>query len=1087
MENSANTQASTGLKITVGVLTLFLLMGHWLPSVSLFGSPEAYVPLHMLLEFCGMAIAAMVFSLTWTLHRRGEQRMLWLGLGFLLVALVNFAHTLSFKGMPVWVTPSGPEKAINFWLTSRLFTAVTLLLFAFGPPRRSSLPGAAAGLGVVLSLAALTYWVGLWHAHWLPRTFIAGSGLTDFKIGAEYVLSALLALAAWRLAWRARRERSHTLHLMSAAAWTLSLCGMFFTLYATVTDILNLLGHIYQAAAYAMIYYGIFVHDVRQPQAALGALSTRYRNILDSTNVGTWEWNIQTGDVLFNERWCSMLGYAQTEIKPRLESWYSLIHVDDFANIEKALVAHLNGGAPFYECEHRLRHKDGRDIWVLGRGQVLERDEQGRPLRAAGMHMDITDRKAMRRRNDELLARLQKITSKVPGMVFQYQWWPGGRSAYPYVSAGIRDLFGLSPQDVAQDSAPIARLVHPDDVGQVAAAIKASARSMRTWHTEFRIVRPDGKICWVEGLAEPEAVPDGSILWHGYVRDVSERKRMSEELEKYQHHLEELVETRTRELEAAKFAAESANAAKSAFLAHMSHEIRTPLNAIIGMAQVAIRDPQAAPAQLHLKQIQDSGRLLLDLVSDVLDIAKIEAGKLVLEYRPVRLPQVIQRAMRLTEHRALTQQLQFGVKCAEDLPPGILCDETRLLQVLVNLLGNAIKFTEHGGVHMRVRPMEFQGRRWVEFAISDTGIGISSNQIEALFRPFHQGDQSTTRRFGGTGLGLSISKRIVDLMQGSIEVESEPGRGSCFRVRIPLVEAPVPEEKWPSARVDGMEGVRRLEGLNILAAEDDAVNRWVLQDLLQQEGAHCLILGTGSEALELLDQRANFDLFITDVQMPGLSGYDTARRCRENHPEIPVIGLTAYALAEERQRCLEAGMAAHVTKPVDVDILCETILKVLARGAGAAVESAQAPQAEASPAGAGAGAAAAGEAAMAGAGAGETPVIDWKALWQRLRRADSVRQILQTLVDHHGASADALRRYGSQADLAGLSNLAHQLRGVAGTLCAEPVKRAATVLEGQIRQTGAYEPQALARLADAVASLLEEARGGLKDGSLTRS
>lgn len=1080
METSTNHQAPTRLKITVGVLTLFLLAGHWLPSVSLFGSAEAYLPLHMLLEFCSMAIAAMVFSLTWTLHRRGDQRMLWLGLGLLLVALVNFAHTLSFKGMPVFVTPSGPEKAINFWLASRFYTAVTLCLFAFLPPRRCSLPGAAVGLGFVLCVAALTYWVGLWQPQWLPRTFIAGSGLTDFKIGAEYALSLVLALVALRLAWRARREPTHTLHLMAAAAWTLSLCGLFFALYATVTDILNLLGHLYQSAAYAMIYYGIFAHGVRQPQAALASLSSRYRNILDSTDVGTWEWNVQSGDVFFNERWCSMLGYAQHEIKPRLESWYSLIHVDDFANIEKALVAHLDGSTPFYECEHRLRHKNGHDIWVLDRGQVLERDEQGRPLRAAGMHMDITDRKAMQRRNDELLARLQKITSKVPGMVFQYQWWPGGRSAYPYVSAGVRELFGVSPQDVARDSSPIAARVHPDDMGQVAATIKASAKSLRTWHTEFRTLWPDGKILWVEGLAEPESLPDGSILWHGYVRDVTERKRMSAELQKYHLHLADLVETRTAELEAAKFAAESANAAKSAFLAHMSHEIRTPLNAIIGMAQVALRDAQAAPAQRHLRQIQDSGRLLLDLVSDVLDIAKIEAGKLVLECRPVRLPQVIQRAMRLTEHRALTQQLQFGVKCTEDLPPGILCDETRLLQVLVNLLGNAIKFTEHGGVHMRVRPMEFQGRRWVEFAISDTGIGISPGQIDALFRPFHQGDHSTTRRFGGTGLGLSISKRIVDLMQGSIQVESEAGRGSCFRVRIPLVEAPVPEDKWALARLEGLEGVRRLEGLNILAAEDDAVNRWVLQDLLQQEGAHCLILGTGSEALELLDQRANFDLFITDVQMPGLSGYDTARRCRENHPEIPVLGLTAYALAEERQRCLEAGMAAHVTKPVDVDILCETILKVLGRDGGAADQPAAVPQADMPPA------VAIGPAGV-GAAAAEAPVIDWPGLWQRLRRAESVRQILQTLVDHHGASAEALRRYGSQADLPALSGLAHQLRGVAGTLCAEPVKRAATVLEGQIRQTGTYEPQALDSLAGAVDSLMAEARGGLKDGALTRS
>jgi PAS domain S-box-containing protein len=1087
MKTFSNSGAMVGLKTTVGVLSVFMLIAPWLPPVSLFGSSESYVPVHTLLEFCGMAIAVMVFSLTWTLHRHNDRHLLWLGLGFLLVAITNFAHTMSFAGMPVWVTASGPEKAINFWLAARLYTAITLLLFAFLPFKSTPRGLAGFSLLVVLLLAILTCWMGLWHAEWLPRTFIPGQGLTGFKIGAEYVLMFLLMLAAGRLAWTARRTYSYSLWLVAAAAWVLALCGMFFTLYAKVTDLLNFMGHVYQAVAYAMIYYGIFVHGVRLPREALAELSTRYRNIIASTDVGTWEWNVQTGAVAFNERCCSMLGYTLGEIDPYVDSWYALIHPEDAVLIEAALLPHLMGKAPYYECEYRLRHESGRYIWVLDRGQVLERDADGRALWAAGMLMDITDRKTMQRRNEELLERLQKITSKVPGMVFQYQWWPGGHSLYPYVSAGVHDLFGLSPEDVAHDSRPIARLVHPDDVGPIAAAIKFSAAAMRTWHSEFRAVLPGERTVWLEGLAEPESMPDGSILWHGYVRDISERKRMAQELDGYHHHLKELVATRTAELESAKLAAESANAAKSAFLANISHEIRTPLNAIIGMAQVAIRDPQAAPAQPYLKQIHDSGHLLLDLVSDVLDIAKIEAGKLTLEHRPVRLAQVVQRAMRLTEHRAMVQHLEFSVQCAHDLPDGILCDETRLLQVLVNLLGNAIKFTEHGGVHMRVRTLEFQGRLGVEFAISDTGIGIGAGQIDALFRPFSQGNQSTTRRFGGTGLGLSISKRIVDLMQGSIEVESEPGRGSCFRVRLPVVQVALPEEKTLPSRVDGMGGVRRLKGLNILAAEDDAVNRWVLQDLLQQEGAQCMILGTGSEALELLAQRVDFDIFITDVQMPGLSGYDTARRCREIHPDIPVLGLTAYALVEERQRCLEAGMVDHVTKPVDVDILCEAILKALGRDAGVAAKPAAA-----------AGGAAVTEAVPHGAGemagafpekpqAIEPPVIDWKALWQRLRRADSVRQILQTLVGHHGESADLLRRYGAQAELAAIAELAHQLRGVGGSVCAEPLRRAATVLEGQIRQTGQYEPSALCGLADATQALVEAARRGLADVALTRS
>ncbi|WP_235971712.1 MASE3 domain-containing protein [Azohydromonas caseinilytica] len=867
----------------------------------------------------------MVFALTWTLHREGDQRMLWLGIGFLLVATIDFAHTLSYQGMPVFVTPSGPEKGIYFWLVARVFSALALLLFAFLPARPTRPLSGVLGLVAGLALAGLVYWVGLWHLELLPRTFIPGEGLTAFKVGLEYVLVVLFATAAFRLVWRAWIEDSSNLAFMAAAAWTMALSELFFTLYANVTDIFNVLGHVYKATGCALIYYGIFVTGVRLPQAALRELSTRYRNIITGTNVGTWEWNVKTGAVLFNERWCSMLGYRPDEIQPSVESWTELVYPEDWARIRAALDPHLRGETPFYESEHRLRHKDGHLVWVLDCGQVIERDEQGRALRAAGMHMDITDRKTEQQRTEALL--------------------------------------------------------------------------------------------------------------------------------------EKLVESRTAELEAARIAAEAANAAKSAFLAHMSHEIRTPLNAIIGMAQIATRDAQLTAARPYLKQIQDSGRLLLELVSDILDLAKIEAGKLALESRPVHVPSLIQRAMRLTEHRALQQQLDFRVEWGADVPEAVLCDETRLLQVLVNLLGNAIKFTERGSVRLQVSSDRVQEQRWLEFAVRDTGIGMNPEQMRQLFRPFTQADSSTTRRFGGTGLGLSISKRIVDLMQGRIDVSSEPGRGSCFRLRIPVTETAPCGAESPEP-LPAPPGTRRLAGLHILAAEDDGVNRWVLRDLLEQEGAQCVVLDSGLEALRALAERADFDLLITDVEMPGLNGHDTARRCKSLYPGLPVIGLTAYALAEERQRCLDAGMDEHLTKPVDADLLCAAILKAVGRSQNGA---------------------AAGPAPRTSRVAEATPVIDWQALWRRLRRPESVRQILEILLNNHAGSAALLRGQLACSDHEPLALLAHKLQGVGGTLFAEPVRHAAALLEQQLRSAGTPDPVLVLRLAGAVEALVETARSALAD------
>jgi CheY-like chemotaxis protein len=381
--------------------------------------------------------------------------------------------------------------------------------------------------------------------------------------------------------------------------------------------------------------------------------------------------------------------------------------------------------------------------------------------------------------------------------------------------------------------------------------------------------------------------------------------------------------------------------------------------------------------------------------------------------------------------------------------------------VLVNLLGNAIKFTERGGVRMTVSQMPIgPGHACLLFAIEDSGIGMRADQIARLFHPFEQGDASTTRRFGGTGLGLTISKNIADLMQGSIDVASLPGKGSCFTLRVCFDTVAAPPEPAADAVLGGH--VRRLEGVRILAAEDDPVNQWVIKDLLEQEGASCQLVDSGVAALEVLGAGAQFDVFLTDVQMPGLDGYETVRRSSALWPQLPVIGLTAHALPEERQRCLDAGMRDHVTKPIDIEHLFSAILRVLPLPSVAPVALPDALP------------------------AGLCAPIDWDALWTRMRRPAAVQKAIESLLTHHAATAAALRELLAANDSEGVRMLAHKLRGVAGLLSANLVLRAATGLEDDFRATRNIDAARGAGLADAMDELIRAARAGLADLDRTR-
>ena len=383
------------------------------------------------------------------------------------------------------------------------------------------------------------------------------------------------------------------------------------------------------------------------------------------------------------------------------------------------------------------------------------------------------------------------------------------------------------------------------------------------------------------------------------------------------------------EMRVARGQAQAASEAKSQFLAHMSHEIRTPMNAIQGLVQLVLRTDLDAKQRDYLNKTKLSADALLDLLNQILDLSKIEAGKLELELQPFLLDDVLKRVSSIVGHRAETSGITFSVSTDHGVPRHLVGDDQRLGQVLVNLAGNAVKFTKRGEVSLHVTASELRSDRLrLCVAVRDTGIGMTPAQIQRLFQPFSQADAGTTREFGGTGLGLSISKQLVELMGGSIEVLSTAGVGSQFSFSV-VFERGFPEElSAPDAALNFNAGGQiseysSLRGCRVLLVEDNELNQLVASELLTSVAhADVRVCSSGVEALHAFESNS-FDAVLMDIQMPGMDGYETTRRIRafRTTPRVPIIAMTANATSRDRDRCIEAGMDDFVTKPFDPNAL----------------------------------------------------------------------------------------------------------------------------------------------------------------------
>ena len=667
---------------------------------------------------------------------------------------------------------------------------------------------------------------------------------------------------------------------------------------------------------------------LRTDITALSRTRQRLRAIIEGAAVGTWEWDLVSDANVINDRWAQMIGYDRAELEPmHIDRWRALVHPDDFKVAEARLAEVFTGRSTQFTYEMRLRHKRGHWVRVLSKGRVSQTDAQGRPVAMAGIHLDVTRERlqaeALERTNAELQSALarQRLAERrffdIESVSSDWFWEMDAQLRFSYISPSIETITGVRISEnlgktLAERLAEVSEARETAEWSHVLSSLDAR-QPFSDFVYSTRDVR--GGLRWLRLSGNPIFGADGRFAgYRGVGSDVTA-----------------FVEARER--------AEHANRAKSAFLANMSHEIRTPLNGVLGMAELLELELADAPQRELVEAIRTSGESLLSLLNDLLDTAKIEAGKLTLDDAPFPPTALIEAVAPAYTELARRKGLRLDARAGPGAAIARRGDSHRLTQILHNLLSNAIKFTEAGSVTLTIGAERRDAPLVIE--VRDTGIGMDKGALGRMFDPFEQADGSTTRRFGGTGLGMSIVRHLVDAMGGEIAVDSAVGEGTRIRIALPLPACDdAPREATPPAA----EAPRaELPGVRLLAADDNATNRRILTLMLARAGADVVMVDDGQQAVDAFAACPDgFDLLLLDISMPQLDGIAALGQmrdvaARDGAPLPPAIAITANVLQDQIAELRDAGFGGHVPKPFRAAQLIAELCRLLpARDASAA-------------------------------------------------------------------------------------------------------------------------------------------------------
>jgi PAS domain S-box-containing protein len=699
----------------------------------------------------------------------------------------------------------------------------------------------------------------------------------------------------------------------------LALSGLLFSLMLSVINTRANAAHIAKG----------LTEQIRGREELLKQSEFRWKFAIEGSGDGLWDWNVASSTVFFSNRWKEMLGHTEDEVGNALEEWEKRIHPDDKAATLAAVQDALTGKTTIYINEHRVRCKDGSYKWILDRGMVVSRADDGRPVRMIGTHTDITERKQteealrvhrieLETQNEELRRTQEELEAARARYFDLYDLAPVGycsiskKGLILQANLTASTLLGTARGVLVEQ--PLSRFIQKEDHDVFYLNRKQIFESSLPKAFELRMVKHDGTPFWAHLAASAVQETDGASVLRVVLSDITARKRAE------------------FELVAAREMAEAANRAKSDFLSTMSHEIRTPLNGVIGNIQLLEMSHLDQEQTGYLAAIAQSSANLLSLINDILDLSKIEAEKVLLEKVNFSLRGCINNVVLTQRSRIFQKRLSLKLDIPDEVPDVLVGDDLRVKQILLNLLGNAIKFTSEGDITLSASVKEkSDGIALIELSVRDTGIGMSQAAVGNLFKPFVQADSSVTRNYGGSGLGLAICERLSRLMGGSISVESTEGVGSIFRVLLPF---PVSDRVMPGTEVSEPASPALWTGpaLNVLLAEDNQISQQFSVVLLNKMGHQVAVAENGKQALAALGREA-FDIVLMDIRMPVMNGDEALAVLREREgpsgKRLPVIALTAYALKGDKEKFLTLGFDGYVSKPLEVKKLVTEMKRVL--------------------------------------------------------------------------------------------------------------------------------------------------------------